>query len=145
MLMPKRMKHRKMHRGHRRGAAYRGSTIAFGTYGLQAVEECWMTNRQIEAARRAMTRYVRRGGKIWIRIFPDHSYTKKPAETRMGSGKGQPEGWVAVVLPGRILFEMAGVTEDVAQEAMRLAAHKLPIKTRFVMREEAAPAAEVPG
>ena len=142
MLMPKRTKHRKMHRGHRRGAAYRGSTIAFGTYGLQAVEECWMTNRQIEAARRAMTRSVRRGGKIWIRIFPDHSYTKKPAETRMGSGKGQPEGWVAVIRPGRILFEMAGVSQDVAQEAMRLAAFKLPIKTRFVMREEAAPAVE---
>lgn len=142
MLMPKRTKHRKMHRGHRRGAAYRGSTLAFGTFGLQAEEPCWMTNRQIEAARRAMTRHVRRGGKIWIRIFPDHSYTKKPAETRMGSGKGQPEGWVAVIRPGRILFEMAGVSQDVAQEAMRLAAFKLPIKTRFVMREEAAPAAE---
>lgn len=136
MLMPKRTKHRKMHRGRRTGAAHRGSTLSFGSFGLQAVEPCWMTNRQIEAARRAMTRHVRRGGKIWIRIFPDHPYTKKPAETRMGSGKGQPEGWVAVVLPGRILFEMAGVTQEVAQEAMRLAAHKLPIKTRFVMREE---------
>ena len=136
MLMPKRTKHRKLHRGRRTGAAYRGSTLAFGSFGLQAVEPCWMTNRQIEAARRAMTRHVRRGGKIWIRVFPDHAFTKKPAETRMGSGKGQPEGWVAVVLPGRILFEMAGVTLDVAQEAMRLAAHKLPIKTRFVMREE---------
>lgn len=138
MLMPKRTKHRKMHRGRRTGAAQRGSTLAFGSFGLQAVEPCWMTNRQIEAARRAMTRHVRRGGKIWIRVFPDHPFTKKPAETRMGSGKGQPEGWVAVVLPGRILFEMAGVTHEVAQEAMRLAAHKLPIKTRFVMREEPA-------
>ncbi|HEY4869137.1 MAG TPA: 50S ribosomal protein L16 [Candidatus Dormibacteraeota bacterium] len=136
MLMPKRTKYRKLHRGHRRGAAQRGSTLAFGNYGLQAVEPCWMTNRQIEAARRAMTRHVKRGGKIWIRIFPDHSYTKKPAETRMGSGKGQPEGWVAVVLPGRMLFEMAGVTHETAQEAMRLAAFKLPIKTRFVVREE---------
>jgi large subunit ribosomal protein L16 len=136
MLMPKRTKYRKLHRGHRRGAAQRGNTLSFGNYGLQAVEPCWMTNRQIEAARRAMTRHVKRGGKIWIRIFPDHSYTKKPAETRMGSGKGQPEGWVAVVLPGRILFEMAGVTHETAQEAMRLAAFKLPIKTRFVVREE---------
>jgi large subunit ribosomal protein L16 len=136
MLMPKRTKYRKLHRGHRRGAAQRGNTLAFGNYGLQAVEPCWMTNRQIEAARRAMTRHVKRGGKIWIRIFPDHSYTKKPAETRMGSGKGQPEGWVAVVLPGRMLFEMAGVTHETAQEAMRLAAFKLPIKTRFVVREE---------
>jgi large subunit ribosomal protein L16 len=136
MLMPKRTKYRKLHRGHRRGSAQRGNTLAFGNYGLQAVEPCWMTNRQIEAARRAMTRHVKRGGKIWIRIFPDHSYTKKPAETRMGSGKGQPEGWVAVVLPGRMLFEMAGVTHETAQEAMRLAAFKLPIKTRFVVREE---------
>jgi large subunit ribosomal protein L16 len=110
--------------------------LSFGNYGLQAVEPCWMTNRQIEAARRAMTRHVKRGGKIWIRIFPDHAYTKKPAETRMGSGKGQPEGWVAVILPGRILFEMAGVSHETAHEAMRLAAHKLPIKTRFVVREE---------
>ena len=142
MLMPKRTKHRKLHRGHRRGAAQRGNTLNFGNYGLQATEPCWMTNRQIEAARRAMTRHVKRGGKIWIRVFPDHSYTKKPAETRMGSGKGQPEGWVAVVKPGLILFEMAGVTNEVAREAMRLAAHKLPIKTRFVVREE--PGAEVP-
>ena len=141
MLMPKRTKHRKLHRGHRRGAAQRGNTLNFGNYGLQATEPCWMTNRQIEAARRAMTRHVKRGGKIWIRVFPDHSYTKKPAETRMGSGKGQPEGWVAVVKPGLILFEMAGVTDEVAREAMRLAAHKLPIKTRFVVREE--PGAEV--
>jgi len=141
MLMPKRTKHRKLHRGRRTGAAQRGSTLAFGTYGLQALEECWMTNRQIEAARRAMTRHVRRGGQIWIRIFPDHSFTKKPAETRMGSGKGSPEGWVAVVKPGRVLFEMSGVTDQVAKEAMRLAAYKLPIRTRFVVREE--PGSEV--
>ncbi|MGA2872697.1 MAG: 50S ribosomal protein L16 [Candidatus Dormibacteria bacterium] len=119
------------------GAAYRGSSLAFGPYGLQALEPCWMTNRQIEAARRAMTRHVRRGGKIWIRLFPDKPITKKPAETRMGSGKGNPEGWVSVVLPGRILFEMDGVDLDTAKEAMRLAAHKLPVKTRFVAREEA--------
>ena len=137
MLMPKRTKFRKMHRGRRRGMAQRGSTLSFGTYGLQALDVCWMTNRQIEAARRAMTRHVRRGGQIWIRIFPDKSYTKKPAETRMGSGKGSPEGWVAVVKPGRILFEMSGVTPEVAKEAMRLAAHKLPIRTRFVAKEEA--------
>jgi large subunit ribosomal protein L16 len=136
MLMPKRTKHRKIHRGHRRGAAGRGSHIAFGTYGLQALEASWITNRQIESARRAMTRHVRRGGQIWIRIFPDHSYTKKPAETRMGSGKGSPEGWVAVVKPGRVLFEMSGVTEETAKEAMRLAAHKLPIRTKFLVKAE---------
>jgi large subunit ribosomal protein L16 len=136
MLMPKRTKFRKTHRGRRRGMAQRGSTLSFGTYGLQALEVCWMTNRQIEAARRAMTRHVRRGGQIWIRVFPDKSYTKKPAETRMGSGKGSPEGWVAVVKPGRVLFEMSGVTPEVAKEAMRLAAHKLPIRTRFVQKEE---------
>ncbi|MGD0834234.1 MAG: 50S ribosomal protein L16 [Candidatus Dormibacteria bacterium] len=136
MLMPKRTKFRKLHRGRRQGTAQRGSTLSFGTYGLQALEACWMTNRQIEAARRAMTRHVRRGGQIWIRIFPDHSYTKKPAETRMGSGKGQPEGWVAVVKPGRVLFEISGVTEETAREAMRLAAFKLPIHTRFVARHE---------
>jgi large subunit ribosomal protein L16 len=136
MLMPKRTKHRKIHRGHRRGAAQRGSHIAFGTFGLQALEASWITNRQIESARRAMTRHVRRGGQIWIRIFPDHSYTKKPAETRMGSGKGSPEGWVAVVKPGRVLFEMSGVTEEIAKEAMRLAAHKLPIRTKFLIRSE---------
>jgi large subunit ribosomal protein L16 len=136
MLMPKRTKHRKLHRGHRRGLAVRGSSVAFGSYGLQTLEAAWLTNRQIEAARRAMTRQVRRGGRIWIRIFPDHSYTKKPAETRMGSGKGAPEGWVAVVKPGRILFEMSGVTTEQAKEAMRLAAHKLPVRTRFVIREE---------
>ena len=141
MLMPKRTKHRKLHRGHRRGTAQRGNTVAFGTFGLQALEECWMTNRQIEAARRAMTRHVKRGGKIWIRIFPDHSFTKKPAETRMGSGKGNPEGWVAVIKPGRMLFEMAGVAPETAKEAMRLAAAKLPIHTRFVVREE--PGSEV--
>jgi large subunit ribosomal protein L16 len=132
VLLPKRVKHRKQHRGRRTGIATRGNTIAFGQFGLQAVEACWMTNRQIEAARRAMTRYVRRGGQIWIRIFPDKPITKKPAETRMGSGKGNPEGWVAVVKPGRILFEMGGVNHDVAKEAMRLAAAKLPIQTRFL-------------
>ena len=132
MLLPKRVKHRKQHRGRRTGVATRGSTIAFGQYGLQAVEACWMTNRQIEAARRAMTRYVKRGGQIWIRIFPDKPVTKKPAETRMGSGKGNPEGWVAVAKPGRILFEMGGVEHEVAKEAMRLAAAKLPIETRFL-------------
>jgi large subunit ribosomal protein L16 len=132
MLLPKRVKHRKAHRGSRAGVATQGADIAFGQYGLQATEDCWMTNRQIEAARRAMTRYVKRGGKIWIRVFPDKPVTKKPAETRMGSGKGNPEGWVAVVKPGRVLFEMGGVSLDVAQEAMRLAAYKLPIKTRFI-------------
>ena len=142
MLMPKRTKHRKLHRGRRRGTAIRGSQINFGSYGLQALETCWMTNRQIEAARRAMTRHVKRGGQIWIRIFPDHTFTKKPAETRMGSGKGNPEGWVAVVKPGRILFEMSGVAPEVAKEAMRLAAHKLPIATRFVVREEPGSEAE---
>jgi large subunit ribosomal protein L16 len=132
VLLPKRVKHRKQHRGRRTGVATRGNTIAFGQYGLQAVEACWMTNRQIEAARRAMTRHVKRGGQIWIRIFPDKPVTKKPAETRMGSGKGNPEGWVAVVKPGRVLFEMGGVEHEVAKEAMRLAAAKLPIETRFV-------------
>src|SRR5207245_2856875 len=135
MLIPKRVKYRKMHRGRRTGIATRGATVAFGDYGLQAVEACWMSNRQIEAARRAMTRHVKRGGQIWIRVFPDKSITKKPAETRMGSGKGNPEGWVAVVKPGRILFEMGGVTPQVAKEAMKLAASKLPIKTRFVSSE----------
>ena len=136
MLLPKRVKYRKTHRGRRRGVAIRGSEIAFGQFGLQAVEDCYMSNRQIEAARRAMTRYVKRGGKIWIRVFPDKPVTKKPAETRMGSGKGNPEGWVAVIKPGRILFEMGGVTPDVAKEAMRLAAFKLPIKTRFLTLQE---------
>jgi large subunit ribosomal protein L16 len=136
MLAPKRVKHRRMHRGHRRGKASGGTNVDFGDYGLQALESCWMTANQIEAARIAMTRKIKRGGKIWIRIFPDKSYTKKPAETRMGSGKGAPEGWVAVVKPGRVLFEMRGVTEELAKEAMRLAAHKLPISTKFVTRHE---------
>ena len=137
MLMPKKVKHRKQHRGRRRGQASGGTNLDFGDYGLQALEACWMTANQIEAARIAMTRHVKRGGKIWIRVFPDKSYTKKPAETRMGSGKGAPEGWVAVVKPGRILFEMAGVPEPLAKEAMRLAAHKLPIETRFIVKEQA--------
>jgi large subunit ribosomal protein L16 len=134
VLSPKRTKHRKLHRGKRRGAAQRGNTIAFGEYGLVAEAPCWMSNRQIEAARRAMTRYVRRGGAIWIRVYPDKPITKKPAETRMGSGKGNPEGWVAVVRPGRVLFEMAGIDQATAQRAMRLAAYKLPIPTRFVSK-----------
>jgi large subunit ribosomal protein L16 len=134
MLMPKRVKYRKQHRGHRRGKASGSTELNFGQYGLQALESCWMTANQIEAARIAMTRKIRRGGKIWIRIFPDKPYTKKPAETRMGSGKGAPEGWVAVVKPGRMLFEMSGVAEDLAREAMRLASHKLPIDVRFVVR-----------
>jgi large subunit ribosomal protein L16 len=136
MLAPKRVKYRRMHRGHRRGKASGGTHVDFGEFGLQALESCWMTANQIEAARRAMTRKIKRGGKIWIRIFPDKSYTKKPAETRMGSGKGAPEGWVAVVKPGRMLFEMAGVSEELAKEAMRLAAHKLPIATKFITRKE---------
>lgn len=134
MLMPKRVKYRKQHRGSMRGKATSGNTVHFGEYGLQALEPCWLTANQIEAARIAMTRYVRRVGKVWIRIFPDKPYTKKPAETRMGSGKGAPEGWVAVVKPGRILFEMAGVPEETAREAMRLASHKLPIDVKFVKR-----------
>jgi large subunit ribosomal protein L16 len=136
MLAPKRVKYRRMHRGHRRGKASGGTNVDFGDFGLQALESCWMTANQIEAARIAMTRKIRRGGKIWIRVFPDKSYTKKPAETRMGSGKGAPEGWVAVVKPGRMLFEMRGVSEELAREAMRLAAHKLPIATKFVTRAE---------
>ena len=136
MLLPKRVKHRKQHKGRRDGIATRGNTIAFGQFALQAMEDCWMSNRQIEAARRAMTRHVKRGGQIWIRIFPDKSITKKPAETRMGSGKGNPEYWVAVIKPGRVLFEMGGVNHEVAKEAMRLAAAKLPIKTRFIEIEE---------
>ncbi|NWJ95953.1 MAG: 50S ribosomal protein L16 [Chloroflexi bacterium] len=138
MLMPKRVKHRKVHRGSMRGRASRGNFIAFGDYGIQALEPGWVDSRQIEAARRAITRYVRRGGQIWIRIFPDKSVTAKPAETRMGSGKGAPDHWVAVVKPDRILFEIGGVREDVAIEAMRLAGHKLPIRTRFVTRQTAA-------
>jgi len=135
MLAPKRIKHRKQQRGRMRGQATRGSQISFGQYGLKALEPCWVTNRQIEAARVAITRHIKRGGKVWIRIFPDKPLTQKPAETRMGKGKGTPEHWVAVVLPGRILFEVEGVTEDIAVEAMKLAAHKLPMKTRFVRRE----------
>ena len=136
MLMPKRVKYRKMQRGRLKGLAHRGSTVAFGTYGLQAVESYYVTSRQIEAARRAIVRYIRRGGKIWIRIFPDRPVTKRAAETRMGSGKGSVDHWVAPVRPGRVLFEMAGVREDQAREAMRLAAFKLPMKTQFVSREE---------
>lgn len=136
MLSPRRTKFRKQQRGRMRGMAQRGSDINFGDYALQATEPCWITSRQIEAARRAMTRYIRRGGKIWIRIFPDKPVTMRPAETRMGSGKGSPEFWVAVVKPGRIMFEIAGVPESTAREAMRLAAQKLPIKTKFITREE---------
>jgi large subunit ribosomal protein L16 len=134
MLQPKRVKYRKQQRGKRRGIATRGSVLTFGEYGLKALEAAWITNRQIEAARRAITRHVKRGGRVWIRIFPDKPVTAKPAETRMGKGKGAPEGWVAVVKPGRILYEMEGVTEAEARAAMRLAAHKLPISTRFVAR-----------
>jgi len=136
MLMPKKVKHRRVHRGRRTGKASVGQHVDFGDFALQALESCWMTNNQIEAARIAMTRKIKRGGKIWIRVFPDKPFTKKPAETRMGSGKGAPEGWVAVVKPGRILFEMSGVTEELAREAMRLASHKLPIAVRFVTRKE---------
>ncbi|MGQ0680184.1 MAG: 50S ribosomal protein L16 [Actinomycetota bacterium] len=135
MLTPRRVRHRKVHRGRRRGMAKGGTTVHFGDYGLQALEAAWITNRQIESARVAITRHVKRGGRVWINIFPDKPYTKKPAETRMGSGKGNPEGWVAVVKPGRVMFELTGVPVEVAKEAMRLAGHKLPIKTRFVTRE----------
>jgi large subunit ribosomal protein L16 len=135
MLAPKRVKHRKIQKGRMRGKAYRGSSVSFGEYGLQAQEAAWITNRQIEAARVAMTRHIKRGGKVWIRIFPDKPITSKPAETRMGKGKGNPEGWVAVVKPGRIMFELEGVDETTAARAMELAAAKLPIKTRFVVRE----------
>lgn len=136
--MPKRVKRRKQQRGRMSGVATRGNTITYGEYGLQAIEPAWITSNQIEAARRAMTRSVKRGGQIWIKIFPDKPVTKKPAETRMGKGKGSPEYWVAVVKPGRVLFEMSGVSEDVAREAMRLAMHKLPIKCKFVAKEQAA-------
>lgn len=135
MLVPKRVKFRKQQRGRRSGVATRGSALAFGQYGLKSLEAAWITNRQIEAARRAMTRYIKRGGKVWIRIFPDKPITSKPAETRMGKGKGAPEGWVAVVKPGRILYEMEGISESEAKEAMRLAAMKLPIATRFISRK----------
>jgi len=135
MLQPKRVKYRKSHKGHRRGKAQAGNTVVFGDFGLQALESAWITSRQIEAARRAITHHIRRGGKVWIRVFPDKSVTKKPAETRMGGGKGPPDHWVAVVKPGRILFEMGGVSEEIAKEAMRLASHKLPISTNLVIRE----------
>lgn len=141
MQQPKRVKYRKSHKGHRRGQAQAGNTIEFGDYGLQALESAWLTSRQIEASRRAITRYIRRGGNVWIRIFPDKPVTKKAAETRMGGGKGTPDHWVAVVKPGRILFEMGGVSEAVAKGAMRLASHKLPINSRFVVRETVAAAA----
>lgn len=134
MLMPKKVKYRKKMKGRMRGKSLRGSAVNFGEYGLKAIEPGWISNRQIEAARIAITRYVKRGGKVWIRIFPDKPFTKKPAETRMGKGKGSPEGWVAVVRPGRILYEMEGVPEEVAREAMRLAANKLSVKTKFVTR-----------
>ncbi len=136
MLMPKRTKYRKTHKGRMTGAAKGGTRVSFGDYGLQAQEPGWVTARQIEAARIAMTRAIKRGGKVWINIFPDKPITEKPAETRMGSGKGNPEYWVAVIKPGRVMFEMAGVDEELAREAMRLAAHKLPVKTKFVVRDE---------
>ena len=135
MLMPKRVKHRKVQRGRMTGVATRGNVVSDGEFGLQATEPAWITANQIEAARIAMTRYIKRGGQVWIKVFPDKSVSKKPAETRMGSGKGSPEYWVAVVKPGRVLFEIAGVSEELAREAMRLASHKLPIKTKFVTRE----------
>jgi large subunit ribosomal protein L16 len=135
MLQPKRVKYRKSHKGHRRGKAQAGNTIIFGDFGLQALESAWITSRQIEAARRAITHYIRRGGQVWIRIFPDKPVTRKPAETRMGGGKGAPDHWVAVVKPGRMLFELGGVGEEVAKGAMRLASYKLPIGTKFVLRE----------
>jgi large subunit ribosomal protein L16 len=137
MLMPKKVKFRKQQRGRMCGKAWRGSTISFGEYGLKAMSCGWITSRQIEAARIAMTRFIKRGGKVWIRLFPDKPITKKPAETRMGKGKGAPEEWVAVIRPGKILFEMEGVAPDIAKEAMRLAAHKIPMKTKFVVRETA--------
>ena len=136
MLMPKRVKYRRVQRGRMKGVATRGNTVSNGSYGLQALEPAWITSNQIEAARIAMTRYIKRGGQVWIKIFPDKPVTEKPAETRMGSGKGSPEYWVAVVKPGRVLFEMDGVTEDQAREAMRLAAHKLPLKCKFVNKED---------
>src|ERR1700749_2996961 len=136
MLMPKKTKFRKVHRGRRRGYASGQTAVQFGEYGLKALDSGWIPNRQIEAARIAMTRKIKRGGKVWINVFPDKSVTKKPAETRMGSGKGNPEGWVAVVKPGRVMFELSGVPESLAREAMRLAGHKLPVKTKFVLRED---------
>ena len=136
MLLPKRVKYRRQQRGRLKGAAHRGTKVAYGDYGLVALEPAWITSNQIEAARIAMTRYIKRGGQVWIKIFPDKPITEKPAETRMGSGKGSPEYWVAVVKPGRVLFEMGGVTEDIAKEAMRLAMHKLPIRCRFASRAQ---------
>ena len=136
MLMPKRVKYRKQQRGRMRGKAYRGSSVTFGEYGLQALEPAWVTNRQLEAARVAITRSIKRGGKMWIRVFPDKPVTKKPAETRMGKGKGAPEFWVAVIKPGRVMFELEGISKALAQEAMKLGASKLPIRTRFVERHE---------
>ncbi len=137
MLMPKKVKYRKVQRGRMKGKAWRGSSIAFGEYALKAMECGWITSRQIEAARIAMTRFIKRGGKVWIRLFPDKPITKKPAETRMGKGKGAPEEWVAVIRPGKVLFEMEGVGVEIAQQAMRLAAHKIPLKTKFLSRESA--------
>ena len=142
MLMPKRVKYRRVHRGRLKGKASRGNFISNGQYGLVALEPAWITSNQIEAARIAMTRYIRRGGQVWIKIFPDKPITEKPAETRMGSGKGSPEYWVAVVKPGRVLFEMDGVSPEIAKEAMRLASHKLPIKCKFIVKEDAAASAE---
>ena len=142
MLLPKRVKYRRVHRGRLKGKATRGNTVTYGDFGLQALEPAWITSNQIEAARVAMTRYTKRGGKVWIKIFPDKPITEKPAETRMGSGKGSPEYWVAVVKPGRGMFEIAGVSEEVAREALRLASHKLPIKTKIVAKEETAPESE---
>lgn len=142
MQQPKRVKYRKSHKGHRHGEAQSGNKLDFGDYGMQATSTAWVTARQIESARRAMTRYIKRGGKIWIRIFPDHPVTKKPAETRMGSGKGSPDHWIAVVRRGRMMFEMSGVAEDVAREAMRLASHKLPLQTKFVVKEAETAAVE---
>lgn len=142
MLLPKRIKHRKQHRGKNRGTAHAGHYIAFGDFAIQATGHGWITSRQIEAARRSITNYIRRGGKVWIRIFPDHPVTAKPAETRMGSGKGAVDHWVAVIKPGRVLFELSGVREDVAKEAMRRAGHKLPIETRFIVREKPVSAAQ---
>jgi large subunit ribosomal protein L16 len=143
MLMPKRVKHRKVQRGRMKGQAQSGNSLHFGEFGLQSLEPCWITNRQIEAARIAMTRHIKRGGKVWITIFPDKSFTKKPAETRQGSGKGQPEGWVAVVRPGRVMFELSGVDESVARQALRLAAFKLPIRTKVLTREGAGDGLEI--
>lgn len=136
MLLPKRVKYRRVHRGNMRGKAKRCTTVHFGEFGIQAQEASWITSRQIESARIAMTRYMKRGGKVWIKIFPHKPYTKKPLEVRMGSGKGAPEGWVAVVKPGKVMFEIAGVSEEIAREALRLASHKLPVKCKFVKREE---------